>query len=257
LKVLRICQILQNIYLIFSTMATKNTETFVPFPLIVVDKPHGISSMTVVRILRRVLKPVKITKVGYAGTLDPYATGVLIVGVGREGTRQLGSLTDKDKEYVCEIDLLKNSYSGDMEDFKKEYQMEIPQGMEIPDIDQIKHLIDTQFCGKIQQVPPHLSAIKVNGQKSCDMVRKGIEIELKERTVTVYEQEILRYEFPVLGLRIKCSKGTYIRTLGQDIGKALGLWGTLVSLRRTMCGDHTIDDAHILDNITLSDLGTK
>src|SRR5579872_3213715 len=82
--------------------------------LIVIDKPHGITSMTVVRILRRILKPLKITKVGYAGTLDPYATGVLIVGIGREGTKQLGELTNQDKEYECTIDLLKNAPSGDM-----------------------------------------------------------------------------------------------------------------------------------------------
>lgn len=233
------------------------SDLFKPFPLIIVDKPHGITSMTVVRILRRVLKPVKITKVGYAGTLDPYATGVLIIGIGRDGTRQLGMMTDKDKEYVCEIDLLKNSYSGDMQDFKKEYQMEKPTETEIPKLDEIENLIATKFTGKIQQVPPHLSAIKINGQKSCDMVRKGIELEMKKRTITIFEQEILGYEFPILKLRVKCSKGTYIRTLGQDIGKALGFWGTLISLRRTACGDYVINDALVLDKITLSDLGNQ
>lgn len=231
-------------------------ETFVPFPLIVVDKPHGITSMTVVRILRRVLKPVQITKVGYAGTLDPYATGVLIMGVGRDGTRQLGTLTDKDKEYVCEIDLLKDSYSGDMEDFKTEYQKQLPEDVKVPSLDEIAHVIDTKFIGKIKQIPPQLSAIKINGQKACDMVRKGVTMEMQERIVTVHEIEILGYAFPVLKLRVKCSKGTYIRTLGQDIGKTLGLWGTLLSLRRTVCGDHTIKDALILDKITLSDLGS-
>ena len=229
-------------------------QSFNPKPLIIIDKPHGISSMDVVRILRRILKPTGITKVGYAGTLDPYATGVLVVGIGVKGTRQLGTLTDQDKEYVCEIDLLKDSFSGDMQDFKAEYQKKLLPDIKIPEIDQIQRLIDAKFIGKITQTPPHLSAIKINGQKACDMVRKGVLLDMQPRTICIYENQILSYEFPVLKLRVKCSKGTYIRTLGQDIGKALGLWGSLLSLRRTASGDHLIKDAMILDRIILSDL---
>jgi tRNA pseudouridine55 synthase len=229
-------------------------QNFKPKSLIIVDKPHGISSMDVVRILRRILKSTGITKVGYAGTLDPYATGVLIVGIGSIGTRQLGTLTDQDKEYVCEIDLLKDSFSGDMQDFKAEYQRELSPDTKIPDIDQIQRLIDAQYIGKITQIPPHLSAIKINGQKACDMVRKGVLLDMQPRTVCIYENQILSYEFPILKLRVKCSKGTYIRTLGQDIGKALGFWGTLLSLRRTASGDHLIKDAILLDKLVLSDL---
>lgn len=232
-------------------------KTFTPTPLIVVDKPHGITSMTVVRILRRVLKPVKITKVGFAGTLDPYATGVLIIGIGREGTRQLGALTDKDKEYVCEIDLLKNSESGDMENFQPSYQMKMVEGKEEPSFDQIDQLIKTKFMNDISQIPPNLSAIKIDGNKACDMVRKGVILEMKPRIVHIHEIEILGYTFPVLKLKVRCSKGTYIRTLGQDIGKALGFWGTLLSLRRTRCGDHSLKDALILDKITLTDMENR
>ncbi|VBB18495.1 tRNA pseudouridine(55) synthase TruB [Yasminevirus sp. GU-2018] len=235
----------------------KNTQKILK-SIIVIDKPHGITSMTVVRKLRRLLKPLNVTKVGYAGTLDPYATGVLVVGVGRDGTRQLGDLTDKNKEYVCEIDLLKDSFSGDMEDFKEEYQRDVskdlPKDFQPPTLDQIKELIRDKFVGEIKQTPPKLSAIKMNGKKACDMVRNGDDFEMKERTVTLFETEVLEYVFPVLKLRVKCSKGTYIRTLGQDIGKNLGLWGTLLSLRRTVSGDHSLKDALNLDTMTLSDL---
>lgn len=225
--------------------------------LIVIDKPLMITSMDVVRVLRRILKPLGITRIGYAGTLDPCASGVLIVGIGREGTRQLGTLTDQDKEYVCEIDLLKNSYSGDMDNFLPEYQMSLSPDTVIPRIDQIQHIIETKFTGQISQIPPALSAIKINGKKAYDLARKNIAFEMKERKITIHEIEILGYTFPVLKLRVKCSKGTYIRTLGKDIGRELKLWGTLISLRRTRSGDHTITDAIELNKVTLKDLIEK
>jgi len=223
-------------------------------PIIIIDKPLHITSMTVVRILRRILKSTGVKRIGYAGTLDPYATGVLIVGIGREGTRRLGGLTDKDKEYICEIDLLKNSLSGDMEKFLPAYQMERPDQIDIPAIGLIEHLIKEKFIGEIIQIPPTLSAIKINGNKACDLVRKNIKVEIPERTVEIYRIDILSYQFPILELRVNCSKGTYIRTLGQDIGKALGLWGTVRSLRRTRCGEYLIENALDLNKITIDDL---
>jgi len=224
-------------------------------PLIIIDKPLKITSMDVVRVLRRLLKSVGIkTKIGYAGTLDPYASGVLIVGIGRSGTKLLGDLTDKDKEYICEIDLLKNSYSGDMEEFIPEYQLTMPEGVEIPTADKINNIIKTKFIGRIKQIPPTLSAIKINGRKACDLVRENINVVMKERTITIFDIEILSVQFPVIKLHVKCSKGTYIRTLGQDLGRELGLWGTLISLRRIKCGDHTINDSIELNKITLNDL---
>lgn len=225
--------------------------------LIVVDKPHGITSMTVVRIIRKILKPLKITKIGYAGTLDPFATGVLVMGIGRDGTKCLGTLSDKDKEYICEIDLMKDSFSGDMDNFKKEYQKsigDIPTNVTIPSLDDIVQLLDAKFIGDVKQIPPALSAIKISGTRAYKLVQKGIDFQMKERTIKIYKIDVLGYEFPILKLRVKCSKGTYIRTLGKDIGKELGLWGTLISLRRTMSGEHTLDDALILDQIKLGDL---
>jgi tRNA pseudouridine55 synthase len=226
-------------------------------PLIVVDKPHGISSMTVVRILRNILKPLNIKKIGYAGTLDPYATGVLVVGIGRDGTKCLGTLSDKDKKYVCEIDLMKDSFSGDMDNFKDEYQKnmnDIPANVKIPSLDDIIKVIDRKFIGDVKQIPPALSAIKISGTRAYKLVRKGIDFQMKERTIKIYKINVLKYDFPILKLCVECSKGTYIRTLGKDIGKELGLWGTLVSLRRTMSGEHTLNDALILDQIKIDDI---
>lgn len=222
--------------------------------IIVVDKPHGITSMTVVRKLRKLLKPMNITKIGYAGTLDPFATGVLVVGIGRNGTRQLGVLTNKNKEYVCEIDFLKDTPSGDLEGFKESHQKSLFENQYEPSINQIQDLIKNKFIGEVKQIPPKLSAIKINGKKACNMVRKNEDFEMKERTITIFEIDVLEYTFPILKLRVKCSKGTYIRTLGQDIGKAFGLWGTIIFLRRTCSGDHMLKDAMILDQLTLTDL---
>lgn len=235
---------------------SESVQGFEPLTIITVNKPYGHTSMDVVRDLRRVLKPVKIRKVGYAGTLDPCATGVLIVGISRGGTKQMAGFTDQDKEYVTEIDLLKDTESGDMEKFSDDDQKALGD-TEPPTLDEIKGLIETKFVGKITQTPPGLSAIKINGKKACDLVRSGQEVKMKSRDVTIHGIDILEYKFPVLKLRVKCSKGTYIRTLGQDIGKELGLWGTLVSLTRTVCGDHRIEDALELSKITLDDLRKK
>lgn len=221
--------------------------------IIVVDKPFNITSMDVIRRLRKILKPLKIKRIGHAGTLDPYATGVLVIGIGH-GTKDLQKLMDQDKEYLCKIDLLKNTFSGDMENFSQSDQMQLPDNVIIPDIDSIENVIKTHFIGPIKQTPPHLSAIRINGCKAYDLVRKNIAFEMKERTVNVYEINIISYNFPILELNIKCSKGTYIRTLGKDIGKSLGFFGTLISLKRTKSGNHTLDDSYSLDSITIDKL---
>jgi tRNA pseudouridine55 synthase len=221
--------------------------------IIVIDKPHGISSMDVVRILRRILKPINIRKIGYAGTLDPFATGVLIVGIGRDGTRQLTEFTNQDKEYECEIDLLKFTKSGDMETFNDTIdQKVVPDDKSIPNIKQIQNIIDMKFIGNVQQIPPVLSAIKINGKPAYKLARQNIAVEMKSRWIKIYNIEIISYTFPVLALRVKCSKGTYIRTLAQDIGLALGFWGTLLSLRRISCGNHTLKDALDINSITMN-----
>lgn len=102
-----------------------------------------------------------------------------------------------------------------------------------------------------------MSAIKINGKKACDLARKNINVVMKERTIIIHDIEVLLYQFPIIKLHVKCSKGTYIRTLGQDLGRELGLWGTLISLRRVKCGDYTINESIELNKITLNDFLIK
>ena len=169
--------------------------------IIVVDKPHGITSMQVIRVLKRILKPLNITRIGHAGTLDPFATGVLVVGIGRTGTRQLGELMDQKKEYECEIDLLKKTFSGDMENFNPlndQVDEHSINNILIPGLEQIENLLINKFTGKIKQIPPCLSAISVNGKKAYWYVHKNIHIEMNPRYISIYNIEILKYEFPIL-----------------------------------------------------------
>ncbi len=225
--------------------------------IIVVDKPHGITSMQVIRVLKRILKPFNITRIGHAGTLDPFATGVLVVGIGRSGTRQLGILMDQKKEYECEIDLLKKTFSGDMENFNPfldQVDEQMINNIQIPVLEQIDNLLKNKFTGQIKQIPPCLSAISVKGKKAYWYVHKNIPIEMQPRYISIYDIKILKYEFPILKLNVTCSKGTYIRTLGQDIGRELGLWGTIVYLRRTKSGSFSLTDALKLDEISIEKL---
>ena len=225
--------------------------------IVIVDKPRGISSNGAIGKIKSVIRSHLmcgkrgLPKIGHGGTLDPEATGVLVIGLTRAGTRTLGTHIGADKMYECEVDLLKTSVTGDMEQFE---QMELSESQSIPTLEEIENLIRSDFVGEIEQTPPIYSALKVGGKKACDLARAGKEVELKPRKVTLYEVEVISYEFPVLSLRIHCSKGTYIRTVGQDIGKSLGLYGTLLSLRRIRSGSHDIADAIALNDLTFDDL---
>jgi tRNA pseudouridine55 synthase len=143
-----------------------------------------------------------------------------------------------------------------MQNFNESYQIELNDDIreKIPSLEQIENIIKEKFIGLIEQVPPVLSAIKINGKKACDLVRKNIDVKMIPRNITIYDIVILDYNFPILKLHVKCSKGTYIRTLGQDLGKALGLWGTLISLRRVKSGDYSIDSAIKLESIKIDDI---
>lgn len=230
--------------------------------IVIIDKPRGISSNGAIGKIKNVIRSHlncgkrDLPKIGHGGTLDPEATGVLVIGLTRAGTRTLGTHIGADKMYECEVDLLKTSVTGDMEQFE---QMELSESQDslrrsIPTLEEIEDLIRSDFTGEIEQTPPIYSALKVGGKKACDLARAGKDVELKPRKVTLYEVEVISYEFPVLSLRIHCSKGTYIRTVGQDIGKSLGLYGTLLSLRRIRSGSHDIADAIALNDLTFDDL---
>ena len=205
--------------------------------IIGIDKPLGWTSFDAVKRLRGAVQrrlQVKKFKVGHAGTLDPLATGVLIVCTGR-ATKEIERLQSGSKEYVADIRLGATTPSFDLE---TEIDAEYP--WEHITINKIEEILP-RFRGKVMQVPPVFSAVKVDGKRAYNYARKGKEVELKAKPLEISELEVLSFEAPVLRLRIVCSKGTYIRALARDIGEALESGGHLIGLRRTRVGEMTID----------------
>lgn len=205
--------------------------------IIGIDKPLEWTSFDAVKRLRGAIQRrlhVKKFKVGHAGTLDPLATGVLIICTGRS-TREIEKLQFGSKEYVADIRLGATTPSFDLE---TAIDAEFP--WEHITLEKIEETLP-RFRGKVMQVPPVFSAVKVDGKRAYNYARKGKEVELKAKPLEISELEIISYEAPLLRLRIVCSKGTYIRALARDIGVALGSGAHLVGLRRTRVGDITID----------------
>jgi tRNA pseudouridine55 synthase len=203
--------------------------------IIYVDKPAGMSSFGAVARVRRLLSEREghKVKVGHTGTLDPFATGLLILLAGK-ATKKAPELTKKDKVYEAELCLGKTSTTGDPEG-------EITEtGAELPTLAQIEAILP-QFTGKIQQRPPIFSAIKINGQRAYKLARKGQTVEMPTREVEIYSLEILSYVAPILKIRTHVSSGTYIRSLAEDMGKALGCGAYLTALRRTQIADFKLD----------------
>ncbi len=214
---------------------------------ILIDKPAGMSSFGVVARVRRVLSVAKgkKVKVGHTGTLDPFATGLMILVVGRE-CKNAGSYSKADKVYEATVRLGQTSTTGDPEG-------EITNVSDkIPSLDDIK-LVLIKFTGIIMQTPPIYSAIKINGQRAYDMARKGQEIEMPSRQVTVYSLELLDYNYPELKIRAKVSSGTYIRTLAEGIGTDLGTGAYCTQLRRVSIADWTIDQSQQLSEFGICD----
>ncbi len=200
--------------------------------IVIVDKPAGWTSQDVVSKLRGVLHT---RRIGHGGTLDPMATGVLPVFVGR-GTRAVEFFEHAEKTYEA---VLRLGVTTDTEDITGTVLETKAVSISKEDL---LHSLE-QFCGEIQQIPPMYSALKINGQKLCDLARKGKEVERKPRTVTIHTLECLDFDGTFARLWIACSKGTYIRTLCKDIGQALGCGGCMESLRRVRAGAYTIDEA--------------
>jgi len=205
-----------------------------------VYKPSGISSFGMVARVRRILG---IKKVGHAGTLDPLARGVLVIGAGREGTKLLASEVAKEKEYLAEVTLGFISSTDDAEGEKA-----VVDNKTIPDIGVVEKVVNN-FIGEIMQIPPAFSAIKVAGQRAYKLARSGQQIELKARPVLVKEIEITDYYYPVLRLRVTTGPGVYIRSLARDIGQDLGVGGYLSDLERTRVGNFGVADCIDLDNL--------
>lgn len=206
--------------------------------IINVYKEAGFTSHDVVAKMRGICGQ---KKIGHTGTLDPAAVGVLPVCLG-SGTRLCDMLTDRDKEYEARLLL---GVTTDTQDATGTVLEEKPVTCSVEEVrDVIK-----SFQGEILQVPPMYSALKVDGKKLYELARAGKEVERQARPVTIHRLEILDMELPYVTLRVACSKGTYIRTLCDDIGKKLGCGGTMAALTRTRVGEFALDDA-----ITLSEL---
>ena len=200
--------------------------------IVIVDKPQGWTSQDVVSKLRGVLKT---RRIGHGGTLDPMATGVLPVFVGR-GTRGVEFFEHAEKTYEATLRL---GMTTDTEDTSGTVLTE--QEVSISEAEFLGIL--PQFRGDIQQIPPMYSALKVGGQKLVDLARKGREVERQPRNITIFQLECLEFSGREARLRVRCSKGTYIRTLCKDIGQALGCGGCMSALRRVQAGEYTIDEA--------------
>tara|TARA_B110000046_G_scaffold183416_1_gene219515 strand:+ start:683 stop:1390 length:708 start_codon:yes stop_codon:yes gene_type:complete len=216
-----------------------------PFGLtLLVDKPIEWTSFDVVNKLRYTAKRVtgrKKIKVGHAGTLDPLATGLVIICVGSH-TKQINDLIGLSKQYTGTIKLGGTTPSYDLE-------TEIDQTFKLPSSDS-EALIRAaqQFVGEIEQMPPAFSAKKVNGQKAYHLARKGKEVNLKPASISIHKFDIDPSSFPNINFILDCSKGTYVRSLAYDFGKALNSGAHLTSLRRTQIGDFKIENAHSIES---------
>ena len=210
--------------------------------IVIVDKPEGWTSQDVVSKLRGVLKT---RRIGHGGTLDPMATGVLPVFVGR-ATRGVEFFEHAEKTYETVLRLGLTTDTEDITGTVLTEQDAFVTGSMLEDV-------LARFRGDILQVPPMYSAIKVNGQKLYDLARKGREVERQPRPVTIHELTLLGMEAEGIRLRVRCSKGTYIRTLCKDIGEALGCGGCMAALRRVQAGEYTISNSVPLQTLIESE----
>ncbi len=208
--------------------------------LLIIDKPTGISSFDVVRRVRRLYKT---RKVGHAGTLDPLATGVLVVGLG-DGTRLIQYLMEGEKSYRATFKLGEATDTQDSEG-------------QIIDSHPIEGLLPERvaeacrsFVGRISQVPPMYSALKKDGVPLYKLARQGVEVEREARTIDIFKVEVVDIDLPYVTIEVDCAKGSYIRTLCHDIGRRLGCGAHMTALRRTRSAPYEESDSHTLERLT-------
>ena len=206
--------------------------------IVIVDKPQNWTSQDVTAWMRRVFQT---RRIGHGGTLDPMATGVLPVFVGR-GTRGVEFFEHAEKTYET---VLKLGITTDTEDIWGSVLTQSPVSVTEEQVEAVL----SRFRGEIMQVPPMYSALKVNGQKLCDLARKGQQVQRQPRPITIHQLTLLERGEDTLRLQVRCSKGTYIRTLCKDIGEALGCGGCMQQLRRTSAGEYTIEEAVPLETL--------
>ena len=220
-------------------MQVKTKEEFLRGQLLLIDKPLNWTSFQVVNSIKWGIRKkfnLKKIKVGHAGTLDPLATGLLLVCTGKY-TKRISELQGQAKEYIGTITIGATTPSYDLE-------TELNQEFPINHITEALILETTkQFVGKIQQVPPIFSALKKKGKRLYEYARKGKKVAIDSRPIEIYEFEITQIKLPQIAFRIVCSKGTYIRSIAHDFGIALKSGGHLSSLRRTKIGDYNVNNA--------------
>jgi tRNA pseudouridine55 synthase len=198
--------------------------------ILVVDKEKGMTSHDVVKMVRRRFS---VKKVGHAGTLDPGATGVLVLLLGR-ATKLSGKYSGEDKEYAAVMKLGEKTDTGDMDG-----DVTSTKDVKVSD-KEIKEAVSS-FVGEVEQVPPMVSAKRVNGKRLYKLARKGLEVERKPQKIFIEEIEVIRTDIPFVAFRVVCSKGTYVRQLAEDIGEKLGCGAHLTELRRTRSGSFSLD----------------
>jgi tRNA pseudouridine55 synthase len=213
--------------------------------ILVLDKPRGITSAAAVARVKRTLP--RGTKIGHAGSLDPFATGVLLLLVGR-ATKQCEMLMGQSKQYEATVKLGATTQTDD------------PESPEMPTVniapaqrDMVESAL-RQFTGSIQQRPPAYSALKIGGRRACDRVRDGQTVVMEPRTVQVYRIDLVEYYWPLARLRIDCGRGTYVRAIARDLGETLGVGGYLTELHRTRIGDFDITKAVTLEQLSRDNL---
>jgi len=216
-----------------------NAENYTEGRILLFDKPYGWTSFDLVRKVRNTLSrslKIKKLKVGHAGTLDPLATGLMILCTGK-ATKQIEALQMEEKEYIATLKLGVTTPSFDME---------TEEDRQYPAEHITKSLIEDtfhQFTGNILQVPPVFSAVKIDGKRAYEHARKGFDPELKAKNIVIHSIELISLDMPQLVLRVTCGKGTYIRALARDLGIALGSGAYLTGLRRTRSGSFRVEDA--------------
>ena len=204
--------------------------------ILLIDKEENITSYTAIRMLKRILP--KGQKIGHAGTLDPFATGLLIVLLGK-ATKLMDTIHSLDKEYEVKAEF---GYATDTQDCTGEKIKTSPTLQQVSK-EELEENIKRYLLGNISQLPPQYSAKKINGQKAYDLAREGKAVVLKPKDISIYSFDIVEYNWPFVTFRIRCSTGTYIRTLVNDLGEKVGTYATAMELRRNNIGKFDVESA--------------
>lgn len=216
---------------------------------LLIDKESGINSFKLVVALRRLAGE---KRIGFAGTLDPLASGLMILALG-EYTKLLPYLEAKDKVYQVRVRLGQVSDTYDVDGKVEDVQVNFSDGKQ-PTLEQIEAILQRDFQGEVKQIPPRFSAIKIDGVRAYDMAREGQQFEMKSRSVQIFYTKILEYKYPELDLEVHCSSGTYVRSIAHDLGQMLGCGGVVSELRRLKIGDIGVGRATPLASLNSDEL---